>query len=63
MLRKGGTLLLVVKSRSIDVLAKPEHVFRQEVKKLEGAGFKVERVYELSPFEKDHALIHALMPA
>jgi fibrillarin-like pre-rRNA processing protein len=63
LLKRGGTLLLVVKARSIDVLMEPAKVFRQEVKRLEEAGFKVIQVIELSPFEKDHALIYASAPA
>jgi fibrillarin-like pre-rRNA processing protein len=59
-LRRGGTLLLVVKARSIDVLKDPAKVYREEAGKLEAAGLKVERVVELSPFEKDHALVQAL---
>jgi fibrillarin-like pre-rRNA processing protein len=60
MLRKGGTLLLVVKARSIDVLKEPGRVFAEEKVKLEKAGFNVRTVIELSPFDKDHALIFAL---
>lgn len=63
LLKKGGRLLLVVKARSIDVLAEPARVFKQEVKRLEAAGFTVEQVIELSPFEKDHALICASAPS
>ncbi len=59
MLKSGGKLLLVVKARSIDVLKEPEKVFRKERKKLEEGGFKVGSIVELSPFEKDHALIIA----
>ncbi len=59
MLKSGGTLLLVVKARSIDVLREPEKIFKQERKKLEDAGFKVNSIIELSPFDKDHALISA----
>jgi fibrillarin-like pre-rRNA processing protein len=59
MLRKGGTLLLVVKARSIDVLKEPGRVFAEEKVKLEKAGFNVRTVIELSPFDKDHALIFA----
>jgi len=59
LLKKGGTLLLVVKARSIDVLKAPERVFAEEKVKLEKAGFKVRAVIELSPFDKDHALIFA----
>ena len=59
LLKKGGTLLLAVKARSIDVLKDPERVFEEERRKLEKAGFRVERVVDLRPFEKDHALIRA----
>jgi fibrillarin-like pre-rRNA processing protein len=60
MLKQGGRLLLVVKARSINVLKDPDRVFREERRRLEGAGFKVESIIELSPFEKDHALIFAI---
>jgi len=62
LLKRGGKLLLVVKARSIDSLDEPARVFKQEVKKLEDAGFKVLQVIELSPFEKDHAIIYATGP-
>jgi fibrillarin-like pre-rRNA processing protein len=59
LLRKGGRLLLAVKARSIDVLKEPERVYEEERAKLEKAGFRVEQVVDLRPFEKDHALISA----
>jgi fibrillarin-like pre-rRNA processing protein len=59
-LKKGGRLLLIIKSRSIDVLREPREVFRQEGERLSAAGFSVERIIELSPFDKDHALISAV---
>jgi len=59
LLKKGGSLVLVVKARSIDVLKEPEKVFSEEKRKLEGAGYRVKAVIELSPFDKDHALILA----
>ncbi|MDE1853641.1 MAG: fibrillarin-like rRNA/tRNA 2'-O-methyltransferase [Thaumarchaeota archaeon] len=59
LLKKEGTLLLIVKARSIDVLKEPERVFSEERSKLEKAGLKIRSVIELSPFEKDHALIYA----
>lgn len=59
LLRKGGSLFLVVKARSIDVLREPQRIFAEESRKLENAGFKVRYVVELSPFDKDHALILA----
>lgn len=58
-LKKGGTLLLVVKARSIDVLKEPAKVFSEEKTKLQQAGFEVHDVIELSPFDKDHALLYA----
>ena len=58
-LRRGGRLLLVVKSRSIDVVREPEEVFREERRRLELAGFEVSLVLTLAPFERDHALILA----
>jgi fibrillarin-like pre-rRNA processing protein len=63
LLKKGGRLLLAVKARSINVLDEPARVYREEVCKLEAAGFMVEQVIELSPFEKDHAMVYAFGPA
>ena len=60
LLKRGGALLLAVKSQSIDVLRPPEEVYREEVAKLRSAGFEIKGVYELSPFEKHHALVHAV---
>ena len=59
LLKKGGTLLLIVKARSIDVIKDPAEIFREETRKLRDAGFEVKNVIELSPFDKDHALIFA----
>ena len=59
VLRKGGKLLLVVKARSIDVLKDPAKVYAEEAAKLERGGFNVRSVIELSPFDKDHAMILA----
>jgi fibrillarin-like pre-rRNA processing protein len=58
-LKEGGWLLLVVKARSIDVVKEPKKVFEAEKRKLLSAGFEVETVEELSPFDKDHAMILA----
>ena len=59
VLKKGGRLLLAVKARSIDVLKDPERVYEEERAKLEKAGFRVEQIVDLRPFEKDHVLISA----
>jgi fibrillarin-like pre-rRNA processing protein len=59
MLKKGGRLLLVVKARSIDVVKEPTDVFKEETRKLEKGGFGVIKIIELSPFDKDHAMVYA----
>lgn len=57
---KGGSLLLIVKARSIDTLKDPSRVFKEEAAKLEEAGFTVRQLIRLEPFDRDHALIHAV---
>ena len=59
-LKPAGRLILLVKSRSIDVIKEPRDVFRLERSKLERSGFTVEKVIELSPFDRDHAMISAV---
>ncbi|HUI85549.1 MAG TPA: fibrillarin-like rRNA/tRNA 2'-O-methyltransferase [Nitrososphaerales archaeon] len=61
LLKKGGTLILIVKARSIDVVKEPSDVFGEEREKLVRAGLKVHKVLELSPYDKDHAIILATM--
>jgi fibrillarin-like pre-rRNA processing protein len=58
-LKPNGYLLLAVKSRSIDVTKEPGEVFKAEATKLESAGFSVEQVIDLDPYDKDHAMIVA----
>lgn len=58
-LRRGGYVMYMVKSRSIDVRMSPKKVYPREAGKLEKAGFKVLEVLELSPYERDHAFILA----
>ncbi len=59
-LKPMGELLLVVKTRSINVLMNPKTVFAQEAKKLKNNKFSIEQIINLEPFDKDHALIHAI---
>jgi fibrillarin-like pre-rRNA processing protein len=59
-LKPMGALLLVVKTRSINVLMNPKTVFAQEAKKLKNNKFRIEQIINLQPFDKDHALIHAI---
>jgi len=59
-LKRGGTLLLVVKARSIDVTMDPKKVVKREVKKLEHNCFTILQVVNLDPFDKDHAFVYAI---
>lgn len=58
-LKAGGALLLVIKTRSIDVTMDPRKVIKQEVKKLEENSFVVMQRVDLDPFDKDHAMVYA----
>jgi fibrillarin-like pre-rRNA processing protein len=60
LLKEGGRLLLVVKARSIDVVKDPRDVFREEGRKLVEGGFSIKSQIDLSPYDKDHALIYAI---
>jgi fibrillarin-like pre-rRNA processing protein len=59
-LKTGGILLLVIKTRSIDVTMDPRKVIKQEVKKLEENSFVVTQRVDLDPFDKDHAMVYAI---
>ena len=59
-LRKGGSILLIVKCRSIDANIDPERIFQQEISKVEKEGFKIQQVIKLDPFDKDHVMINAI---
>lgn len=56
-LKKGGSIMLAVKARSIDVSRKPVEIFREEAKVLQSRGFKIEATIQLEPFDKDHVMI------
>ncbi|WP_406660172.1 fibrillarin-like rRNA/tRNA 2'-O-methyltransferase [Methanolobus sp. ZRKC3] len=63
-LEQDGQLMLSIKSRSIDTVASPKKVFKEEVRKLE-SGFDVEfevlQRKELDPFHEDHLGLIAKM--
>jgi fibrillarin-like pre-rRNA processing protein len=56
-LKEGGRLLLVIKTRSIDVLEDPARVIAKEVGKLKENNFSIQSIIRLEPFDKDHALV------
>ena len=58
-LKRGGWMMLSVKSRSIDVREKPEDIYADQVKIIENAGYTVHEVIILDPYEKDHAMVLA----
>ncbi len=56
-LKHNGYLMLVIKSRSIDVTKEPKEVIDEEIAKLKE--FSVLEVINLAPFDKDHAFVLA----
>jgi len=63
-LEDDGHLMLSIKSRSIDTVASPKKVFKDEVKKLESdfdVEFEVLQRKELDPFHEDHLGVLARM--
>ncbi|MFQ6105680.1 MAG: fibrillarin-like rRNA/tRNA 2'-O-methyltransferase [Candidatus Hydrothermarchaeaceae archaeon] len=59
-LKKGGSVLLVIKARSIDVSRKPDEVFNREIEKLKNLGFKIQEKIKLEPYDRDHVLVRCL---
>jgi len=53
----GGTGMLMVKSRSVDVSKDPRVVFQGEIDRLKGWGFDIPETITLMPFDKDHIAI------
>jgi fibrillarin-like pre-rRNA processing protein len=58
-LKKAGILLIVIKTRSIDVTMSPHSVVVRESEKLRKNSFHINQTINLDPFDKDHALVHA----
>jgi fibrillarin-like pre-rRNA processing protein len=56
-LKKGGTGILMVKARSIDVSLKPKDAYKQVTNFLKKNGFNIESLIDLAPYEKDHIAI------
>ena len=59
-LKEAKPMLLVIKTRSIDVTMSPKNVISQEIKKLESNSFEIKQEIDLEPFDKDHAMINAV---
>ncbi len=59
-LKPGGDLLFMLKTRSIDVTASPESVYRREIKNLKGLDLL--EATDLLPFHQDHWAVRARRP-
>ena len=56
-LRPGGRLILMLKSRSVDVSRDPKEVAAEAVAALTAAGLVVESIDWLAPYHPDHAAL------
>ncbi|KQC05382.1 MAG: fibrillin [Methanoculleus sp. SDB] len=56
-LKKGGTAVLMLKARSVDVRRDPAEITREAVSGLEAGGFSVRHVCRLDPYHRDHAAL------
>ena len=59
-LKPRGAMLIIIKTRSIDVTMEPKAVIAQEAKRLEENGFNIDQIINLDPFDKDHGIIYAI---
>lgn len=57
LLRPGGTLMLMLKTRSVDIRKSPQDVADEAVRALEEGGMRVREVRWLEPYHRDHAAI------
>ncbi len=58
-LNRGGYMILIVKARSIDPVAPTNAIVEREAKKVENAGFEINEIINLKPYDKEHGLIVA----
>ncbi|OPY38951.1 MAG: Fibrillarin-like rRNA/tRNA 2'-O-methyltransferase [Methanoregula sp. PtaU1.Bin051] len=56
-LKSGGTLILMLKTRSIDVRREPEAVLDETKAELEDRGFEIMASEWLEPYHHDHAAV------
>ena len=56
-LRKGGTIFLAIKARSIDTTKATREIFKQEIAILEDNNFEIIDMRLLDPYDKDHAMV------
>ncbi|MFA5236597.1 MAG: fibrillarin-like rRNA/tRNA 2'-O-methyltransferase [Methanoregula sp.] len=56
-LKKGGTLVLMLKTRSVDIRKEPAAVFQDTLEILMSAGLTITESVWLAPYHQDHAAI------
>jgi fibrillarin-like pre-rRNA processing protein len=61
-LKPGGHLILMLKTRSVDVRKDPAEVFQDTLDALIGAGFRIKESTWLIPYHNDHAAIVCTKP-
>ncbi|MGA1821587.1 MAG: fibrillarin-like rRNA/tRNA 2'-O-methyltransferase [Thermoplasmatota archaeon] len=57
LLRKGGSGILMIKARSIDVTSDPAGIYEMISDRISDAGYTVARIQPLDPYQADHAAI------
>lgn len=58
-LKEGGILILAIKARSIDTVAKPAEIFSKQLEKLENSNFEILEQKNLKPYTADHLVVIA----
>ena len=61
-LKPGGAVILMLKTRSVDVRKEPQEVFHETIGTLTSAGLIVQESIWLAPFQGDHAAIVCIKP-
>ena len=61
-LKPGGIIILMLKTRSVDVRKKPNEVFNDTIDLLTSAGLVMKESEWLAPFHADHAAIICIKP-
>ena len=56
-LKENGLAVIMVKARSIDVAIKPKIAYEKVCNYLKENNLKIKQVFELEPYEKDHAAV------
>ncbi len=58
-LKRGGIIMVSIKSQSIDVTKKSRQIYDEEKKKMQSKGYEILEMIDLEPFERNHCLIVA----